>query len=392
MKPTRIRKLAIPSRQRLLGLSLIELMVALGLGVVIVAALSQLFVNISRTNQEMANTNSQIESARFAMQFLQDDIAHAGFWDEYVPQFDDLSLTGIPSDVPGAIPDPCKPYAEWDDIGDADYVGYRNGLLGIPIEITGGAPGTCGALIVNQVPNTDVLVVRHAATCEAGSGHCDDDGTVAGRLYFQPSYCNSDTKVYSLATTYPLRAIDCVKLAPRRKFEQSIYYIRSWANIVGDGIPTLVRSQFDVSGGALAQQPAVALVEGIQAFRVEVGIDDLSEPYTGFPNGSAANPGAAINWLDPDNWETPTNRGDGRPDGDFVHCPTAVCSTADLLNVVAVKVYVLARANEVSQGYTDTKSYTLGGDAIAPFNDGFKRHVFGMTIRLNNVAGRRETP
>jgi type IV pilus assembly protein PilW len=29
---------------------------------------------------------------------------------------------------------------------------------------------------------------------------------------------------------------------------------------------------------------------------------------------------------------------------------------------------------------------------MGPFNDGFKRHLYVSTIRLPNIAGRRETP
>ena len=48
------------------GLSLVELMVATVLGLLIVAALTQLFGNVTKTNREMVKTNSQIENARFA--------------------------------------------------------------------------------------------------------------------------------------------------------------------------------------------------------------------------------------------------------------------------------------------------------------------------------------
>jgi type IV pilus assembly protein PilW len=451
-KLSRTLTLAVPSRKRLRGLSLIELMVALVLGVIIVAALSQLFVGISRTNQEMAKTNSQIENARFALQFLRDDIAHAGFWGGYVPPFDDLSLIDDPGDedeaggTPVDFPDTCKPYddgtaLDWNDPADPDYDSYRNQLLGVAIQVTGGPPpissvdstSNCGGIVVDQVDDTigpgaspgtsDVLVVRHAETCEPDVGNCDDDGTVDGRLYFQVSFCSEDPEPY-LLEPFPLanptnnmlgRACTAGVYAPRRLFKQSIYYIRSWANETTDGIPTLVRSQFDLDltvsppAPPLEHQPAVELVEGIERFRVEVGIDDVSEPFVGthpgspggralvgFPVAPATTPSdlqVATDWDDEDLWETPKNRGDGIPDGNFVHCPTAGCTPFQLLNVVAVKVYVLARANEPSQGYTDTKTYTLGSSGdIGPFNDGFKRHVFSTTIRLNNISGRRETP
>ena len=32
------------------------------------------------------------------------------------------------------------------------------------------------------------------------------------------------------------------------------------------------------------------------------------------------------------------------------------------------------------------------GDPYAAFNDGFKRHVYVSTLRLPNIAGRRQTP
>jgi len=54
---------------------------------------------------------------------------------------------------------------------------------------------------------------------------------------------------------------------------------------------------------------------------------------------------------------------------------------------------VLARSREPSQGFTDTKSYTLGPDTVmGPFNDDFQRHVFVDTVRLPNISGRRITP
>lgn len=421
-------KPCLSSRDRARGLSLVELMVALLMGSIIVLGLAQLFVNMSRTNQEMAKTNSQIESARFAMQFLRGDIVHAGFWDTYVPPFDDLSSTDTPAadtvygGLPGAIPDPCRPIADWDEEGtDPDYIPYRNQLVGVPIQVYRDLSNTeiadCvddalyppDGVIVDHVAGTDVLVVRHANICEPGVGYCEDDDT-EDHLYFQAGLCLDDIdddKLFSLSTVTALLDRTCTAgvLSPRRKYMQSIYYIRQWANTPGDGVPTLVRSQFDLVGGALAQQPAMALVEGIERFRVELGIDDVTEPYVGpHPESPGGRPlditdlQSAIVWDDEDNWDTATNRGDGAPDGDFVHCPSEVggCSLFQLLNVVAVRLYVLARSNEDTEGYTDTKTYTLGSSgAIGPFTGaqaGFKRHVFSSTVRINNVSGRRDTP
>jgi type IV pilus assembly protein PilW len=381
-----------PFGARQSGLSLIELMVALTLGIIIVAALSQLYVNISKNNEEMAKTNSQIENARFGMQFLREEIVHAGFWATHVPEFDDLSLTptDVVTDVPTEAPDPCLAYSTpWSDE-------HKRNLIGIGIDVRNNTLGSCAAPVLeDKVAGTDILVVRHANTCEPGVGNCDDTGIPSGQLYFQPDLFDPPQyPPYVLDPNSPLKDKEGdAGMAPRRKFVQTIFYVREWSSDdpVKDGIPTLVRATFELNGGVLAQQAAVPLVEGIEDFRVELGIDSVSEPYPGFPNGSPADPNQPIDWFDEDNWDIATNRGDGIPDGNFVYCGGG-CGVYQLMNTVAVRVYLLSRANQETQGYTDSKTYTLGGGSAGPFNDGFKRHVFSTTVRLNNVAARRETP
>ena len=374
------------------GLSLIELMVALTLGILIVAALSQLFLNVSRTNLEMAKTNSQIENARYAMQFLRDDIVHAGYWGGYVPDFDDYSVQGNPDHEPTSKPNPvCKDYTNATDWSAA----YRDSIFGIPVEVygPGSLPPGCGGVVTDRLADTDLLIVRHAATCKAGEANCEAEDS--GKMYLQVSNCEDDTEPYALdPNSYDLREL-CITppdtLAAKRKFVQNIYYVRDWAyeDSPKDGIPTLVRSEFDLSGGVLTQQDPVALVEGIERFRVELGIDRESQ------TGESVDYTVAIDWVDEDSRTTPRNRGDGAPEAGFERCLSedAACTALDdLANVVAVKLYLLARANEATAGYTDSKTYSLGSLDVAAFNDSFKRHVFSTTVRLNNVAGRRETP
>ena len=62
------------------------------------------------------------------------------------------------------------------------------------------------------------------------------------------------------------------------------------------------------------------------------------------------------------------------------------------MNAVAVRIHVLVRSDQITPGYVDTKTYEMGGTTLGPFGDNFKRHVFTRTIRLTNVASRRETP
>ena len=370
------------------GFSLIELMIALTLGLLIMTAILGMYVDLSRTNQEMAKTNSQIENARFALQFLQSDIVHGGYWGGFVPAFDDLSFGSVPIDAPDLLPNPCLAYSPpWN-------TAYIDSLIGIPVQSFDAAPPGCTSVVANVQPDTDVLVVRHAGTCVPGALGCESD--VVGKLYFQASFCELENATrYRLGTSnLDLHGRACAAgtpiggpLAPKRRFVSNIYYIRNFSVSAGDGIPTLVRSEFDLAGSTLAHQPAVALIEGVQGLRVELGIDNLGD------TGAATDYTAAIAWADPGNRDSPTNRGDGSPDGAFVRCTTASpCTVAQLSDVVAVQVFVLVRANTVTPGYIDTRTYKLGTTTLGPFNDGFKRHVFSRSVRLVNVSGRRETP
>lgn len=365
------------------GFSLVELMVSMAISLVILAALVAVFVNTSGTNNELARANGLIENGRLAVQVLENDIVHSGFWGTYVPQFDDQTSTGAPGDVPGAVPDPCLAYnpGNW-------TAAYKADLIGIPVQADDAA-SFCTGVVTDKLGNSDVLVVRHTETCVPGSGaNCEAD--IAGKLYFQSTRCLTDATPYVLDTAgFTLLQRDCATVAEKRKFLSNLYYIRDYAVTAGDGIPTLMRSQFDLTpGGNLEHQNAVPMIEGIESFVVEFGIDDLSK------TGAAVDYTAAVDWADPDTRTTPTNRGDGAPDDDFVHCTTAVpCTAAQLMNVTAVKLYVLARSRELSRGYTDTKTYALGGGTnVGPFNDNFKRHLFVTTVRMPNFSGRRMTP
>jgi len=381
--PYSLSRVIYPRRSQQ-GFTLIELMISMVIGLLLLLAVTTLFVNINRNNNEFAKTNILIENGRFAVQLLESDLIHAGFWGGYIPDFDNLTETSAPTDEPNAIPDPCLAYsvANW----NATYI---MNLLGIAVQAYDAAT-VCAPLLTNKLANTDVLIIRHANACVPGDANCEAD--IAGNLYFQKSNCNddppTDASEYILNTAgYVLHDRDCTTVANKRKFISHIYYIRDFAVTAGDGIPTLMRSEFDLSGGTLAHQTAVPMIEGIEGFRVELGVDSLSK------TGGAIDYNAAIDWDDIMDKTTPKNRGDGAADGAFVHCTTATpCTVAQLTDTVAVKLYVLVRALESTAGYTDTKTYTLGTTTLGPFNDSFKRHLFSTTVRLQNISGRRETP
>ena len=401
------------------GFTLIELMVSIVIGLLMLAALIALMLNVSRNNTEMTKSNRMIENGRFALQLLQADISHAGYWGGHVPEFDDLSRTIAPTDIPTAVPDPCLAYADWGVapntvVGVTSYVANLVGIAMQSYEIPAVVPSptlsVCASRVTNPQKSTDVLVVRHAENCVPGEGNCPVYN--AANLYLQVARNGTAAPIpaYVLSDVAGLRILQKRDgtTAELRKFISNLYFVKNYSVTPGDGIPTLFRSQFRLAGTVLSHNPAEALIEGVQGFRVEFGIDKISDAGTNIITGAdsagvvapANLHGAALKWADTTPANTsPTNRGDGSPDGNYVRCTTLTpCTAAQLMNVVAVKLYVLIRSDAVTPGYSDTKSYCLqsvcaaASDRMGPFNDGFKRHLFTQTIRLVNVSSRRETP
>jgi type IV pilus assembly protein PilW len=124
-----------------------------------------------------------------------------------------------------------------------------------------------------------------------------------------------------------------------------------------DSIPTLKRAELD--GTDLVLTP---LVEGVENLQVEYGFD-------------ADGDGNADRWL-------------AAPDA------TIAPAYGQWSNVMATRLYALVRASEASGAYSDaTRSFNLGpAGYVATPDDGYKRVQLSSIVRLNNVAGPRETP
>jgi len=387
--PAPIRRQHAGRRLRPHGFSLVELMIAVVLGLLVTGALTATYVGLSQSGTELGRTNEQIENGRVALQLIETELTHAGYWGGFIPSYDDLTQSAVPGDVPTAVPDPCLAYtpANWN-------AAYKTNLLGLPVQVYDdesiATATSCAGITSDIQPDTDVLIIRHAATCVAGVGSCPP--MAAGNLYLQASFCTSEPATPVLDTAnFTRHQRDCSAAAGLRKFVSEIFYVRTYYLTAGDGIPTLMRSSFEPGpGGGLSHQPAQALIPGIAALRVELGIDSQSR------TGTAVDYGAAIAWSDPDTMKVPTNRGDGTPEGDYVQCSSAsACSVGQLRDIVAARVHVLARTLQPSPGYADPKTYHLGANDYGPYSGDaarYKRHAYTTTVRLNNVSGRRTTP
>lgn len=359
------------------GFSLVELMVALTVGLLLLTGLSLIFVNSSEANRELQKTSQQIENGRYAIDILSQDLRLAGFYGHFHM---------LPAPV--GSPDPCEivSTAVLEDGLALPVQGYRAANLSTRADITGTTCDDKGLLTnANLRPGSDVLVIRRAhtnivattATPVVNEVYIQSTGTEAKIRFGIASVLGTN---HADGNNYNLKYHNGTS-APVRKYHVHVYFVAPCSAGAGAGgvctgvapedtIPTLKRLELTSIGGATTMT-LTPLVEGIEYLKIEYGVDD-NPPL----------PASSATGL----------IGDATVD-------SYAATPADWSTVIGAKVYVLARNTLATASHVDDKTYLLGTapgvvgtTLVAAANDKFRRHVYTAAVRLMNTSGRREIP
>lgn len=330
------------------GFTLVEILVALAVGMVILLALTVLFSRNTGNQSELERMTRQLEGARFSLDAMSEDIAHAGYFGEFNPNT-------LPIAAAYQSPDPCATALT--------AQGWNTAVspVQIPVPIQGIAAAATVACLSDRLAGTEALVIRRADT--------GADMTFAGgnttNLYLQVARCGLDTQrliaaaipAASPGATFNLRRPDCATVNDRvRRLTQRTYYIASCNDCAAnDGIPTLKR--VEMIDGALR---TVSIAEGVENLQVEYGLDTNID---GRPDSFNTLGSGVINGTAPNVWQ----------------------------NVVAARVHLLTRSTAPTAGFVDSRTYVLGPNVtVTPTADRLKRTLMTSTVRLVNVGMRRE--
>lgn len=224
------------------GMNMVELMVAMTIGMLITLAITALFMGSQRSNQENEDIARMQENARFALDMITQDLRHAGLLGN-VPEPIEVNVSNAPAETA---------------CGGGEYTFFSGGNY--RILTYGNQTSAVGCFGADVLANSSALVVKRT-----------DSGTVSvldnDRVYLQTmgiggrlepgATLNVDD---GLNWPYMLRA----------------YYI---------DINNILR-RVEVTGGTPVN---TALAEGIDAFHIEFGIDttgngspnDFYSPATG---------------------------------------------------------------------------------------------------------------
>lgn len=326
------------------GLSLIELMVAMSIGLFLLAGAISVLAkgrDLYRTNDAAARLQ---ETARYAISTIEADLRVANYWGlhsraDLVENGPALNLASIPDVDPAyALPASLTGFAAtinscgpmW-AVKLPAYVEANNNGYGFGCTEFGTAAGA-----------SDQLTIRRASTQLIAAGAL---AASAGQIKIQSS--RSLGALFSggvLPTGY--------SAAPQSETRALVahgYYVDQ-ASDQDPGTPSLRRKQLAFVGGAPVIQDQ-EIVPGVEDLQVEFGVDQNADQNADF----------------------------------FVPPGTAIAGGEE---IVAVRVWLLVMAEDPEFNFIDGRTYAyadrVGGAAYTP-GDNFRRVLVSKTIALRNT-------
>lgn len=335
-------------RRRSLGLSLVELMIAMTLGLVVLLAVGEVYLSSSRTYRTQEALSRLQESARYALETLGYDIRMAG---QVGCGFDKTQSVNVLNDISvgdffgapirgigdgGAIP---SPFTAAPLRGDAVQVIRADEENETIVNSHVGASATFGFADTTTIVKGEVVIVtdcQTAAVFQATNPSTPGDTLVhsTGVSGVTPGNCSK-----SLSFTTPACGVAAGKEFPKGskvyKMLNNLYYL--FANPAGE--PALYRQGL-VKGEPVSGEE---LVEGVEDMRISYGLDTNGDKAVDSTVGTAA----VTNW--------------------------------DQVQTVQISLLMRSDNNAVDQPQT----YTFNGTTTTP-TDRRIRKVFNATIAVRS--------
>jgi len=324
-----MKQFKIPTIHQQIGLSLVELMVAMVIGLFLTAGVFTIFSMSSSNVTTTSQFNQLQENGRIALAILERDLSQLGFMGDITGT--DLILGTNASISAGVV-------VNNDCIGGgANNASLPNVQPAHFRRLWGDESGDSGqslACLGKINSNTDVLQLKR---------------------FIGPSIQATKslaTRYYAVATSSQViffnggGAAPVLENARLWEFQHHIFYIKNDV----DGVPVLRRKMLTTDKGMKNEEQ---LVEGIENIRVSYGFD---------------------------------NDGDDTPDSflPVEEVTNLMWDNEQFQRLVALKIYILVRSTQADRTYINNATYQLGDKEIVKPGDHFRRKVMSTTVVLEN--------
>jgi type IV pilus assembly protein PilW len=348
------------------GMSMVELLVAMVIGSVLIVGAVYVYSQSRRTHTLSEAVARLQENGRFVFSVIEPDIQLAGYYGfSNVPNdFRYIQAGSTSTPVPASKMQAASTKVDGIDATQDCGNNFAVNLMATVEGSNSDKPFACTALGGGYLDGTDGLTVRHASAPPA-----DGIGTkVDKRLQLLVSRLSpSNQYVFADGTLPASPALKKDFVQVRDLVVRSYYVSKDSTSPDTAGLPAL-RAKTLADGPAFTDAADVEIMRGVEDFQVQFGID------TGDYDGD----GSIDAGRDID--------GNGIPDA-----PLGIATkyiNPDKLQpgfqVVAVRVWILLRAETPEVGFKDDKTYTYADKSYTP-NDRYRRVLMSRTIQTRNA-------
>lgn len=350
-----------PLRQS--GMTLVELMVGLAVGILLLYGVGLLFTQNKQSYRQNEDLARLQEEARFALEEVARDVSMTGFLAEIVDANIFFVGNSAADEVTfqsalGATVN-CGPAG----LGRNWFYNFGDPLIDDSI-LTGDnlATGAAAQALFSCIDpatfqtGTDVVGIKRTSGVPSGVVNPPINVVApANRVYIRENGARGVLYQSPGLPQAPGAAADRVVVQPYNEWEYTprIYFVRNFAMTPGDGIPTLCRVRLN-NGGA-AGRPAAhvqeCIAQGVEDLQLEFGLDTNED---GSANVYVSNP-----------------------------------APADRTRTVSVRIYLLMRTTNLDVGYTDDRTYTVSNKPAYTPADRFHRRIYSSTVMVRNVNNVR---
>ena len=318
------------------GFTLVEWLVAMLLGLFLLAGVFTVFV-MSRSSSEDAFDQSELqENGRLAIRLISQDIKWAGFFGAYTGQSTQVgpSLTLSAGSIVPASSD-CL---DERSVGSLpSNAGPIRGLWVSRVSTTKGLAGFACILAADRVANSDVISIKRLV----GRPIPASEGLDTNRFYMATN--SQEARVIKGSETRPLFGAN--NESQIWEYQHYIYYLSQ-----EDGIPVLRKRYLTVNGGSSLIGGSMA--EGVEHMVLMYGVDDSLIP-------------------------------DGRIDR-YMSTDQMTTQRWNEGRVLGARLFLLIRAARESSRYKNNNSYQLGNITVNGGGDGYRRLLLESSIALRN--------
>jgi type IV pilus assembly protein PilW len=320
-----------PKRSASIGLTLVEIMIALVIGLLLVIGATSVYLQ-SRSTYKVSDSTARLqEIARYALDIIEPDIRLAGNW----------GLINTPSKInttgPFAITNSCE--ANWVTNID-EYISARDGIStsGSGYNLACAGTNAPVAASTGTALWSDLLIVRHASATPKSLN------SAIRKMQIQTSRADG-----ALFSTGVLPAPYTAATSSTFDVVVNAYYISRVAGSPSSFPLWQLRRQELLAGtsgsdGLVSDQE---VIPGIQDLQIQLGVDTSGDR-------------AADQYVNPESVPVGSR-------------------------VVSARIWLLAVSDEAESGYVNNQAFSYANVNHGAFNDNRRRLLMSKTIQIRNA-------